>query len=339
MNTSLQHPIDVIRALIEALPLATLVAKRDGSVLFANRHAQQALLPADPEAGLAAIFTDGERLATALRLASSSSGGTPAGVTARENGTSFRATLSPLILEPGTPSGLILVTLQDRSLANHRMVLLRDKLEDAADQRRALEEQNRSLQKTIAVKLPALREQSFRDSLTGLYNRRYFDSRLEREWHRAVRDQSQLSLLFCDIDRFKRFNDTFGHPQGDECLRLVGHALARTIEREFDFVARIGGEEFALVLPMTDAAGAERVARRLLASLREQGIERTDTDAGAVTMSCGVATAFPHQDGEPELLVRAADEAMYKAKRRGRNCYVVASEPRLVAVPPASVAS
>ena len=158
------------------------------------------------------------------------------------------------------------------------------------------------------------------DGLTGIANRMRFDDVLDREWVRASRSGQPLSLVLVDIDHFKLFNDHYGHLAGDDCLRQVARSLASCIERPTDLVARYGGEEMACVLPDTPAAGALRVAERLLAAVRDLAIPHARSGAGDhVTISLGVATAIPTADTTHRELVSAADEALYRAKEAGRD--------------------
>lgn len=156
------------------------------------------------------------------------------------------------------------------------------------------------------------------DGLTGLLNRRAFDESLEREWKRASRDGSQVSLLLLDLDHFKAFNDRYGHPVGDECLRSVSAAVIGAV-RATDVVSRYGGEEFAVVLPNTSAEGAVELAERIRSAIVALRLPHDGRPDGAdiVTASIGVATAAAGR--MPESLVHAADTAMYKAKDAGRN--------------------
>jgi len=158
------------------------------------------------------------------------------------------------------------------------------------------------------------------DGLTGVPNRRCFDVTLEKEWRRAQRTRSPLSLVLMDIDCFKNYNDGYGHVGGDFCLRTVAQAVADSAARAGDLVARYGGEEFALILPATDDEGAREVARKVLEAIRDLGLEHAhSTAAEIVTVSIGVATASPTQGLEPGTLVEAADQSLYEAKEGGRN--------------------
>jgi diguanylate cyclase (GGDEF)-like protein len=168
------------------------------------------------------------------------------------------------------------------------------------------------------------------DSLTELMNRRSFDETLTREWKRAVRHGSQVSLLFLDLDHFKRFNDRYGHQAGDDCLRAVAEAVSDAV-RTTDRVARYGGEEITVILPSTSAAGAVEAAEKVRSAVEALRLshEGNPEGAGWVTVSVGVATAVARRgefvEGMPKALLEAADSAMYRAKREGRNRVVTAA--------------
>ena len=169
----------------------------------------------------------------------------------------------------------------------------------------------------------ALAEQANTDGLTGLANRRRFDETLDQEWRRAAREETPLALLMIDVDRFKLYNDRHGHQRGDECLRAVAAAMAQVARRPADLTARYGGEEFAVLLPGIDGTGAEAIAARVLAAIRDAGIEHAaNPPSGIVTASIGVACVLPRLDGagaDAATLVERADAALYRAKRDGRD--------------------
>jgi len=156
------------------------------------------------------------------------------------------------------------------------------------------------------------------DALTGLANRRMFDATLRKEWFRALRDGSPLALLMIDIDHFKDYNDRYGHPAGDDCLRAVARLISETVKREGELVARYGGEEFALLLPGADLAAARGVGERCLRALEQAAIPHAASRAGVVTLSIGVASAVAGAGIDPSVLLDAADAALYRAKRSGR---------------------
>ena len=169
-----------------------------------------------------------------------------------------------------------------------------------------------------------LKQLSFRDSLTKLYNRRYFDRQLNQEWFRLRRTSSYLSIILCDIDYFKQFNDTYGHQQGDICLQQVAETLSKTVRRSADIVARYGGEEFVIIMPNTDRAGAVRIAETIRTSIKALQIPHKSSLADSVvTVSLGVATTIPTAKYMPEMLLKAADDALYLAKNRGRDAVAV----------------
>lgn len=176
-------------------------------------------------------------------------------------------------------------------------------------------EQNRELQKL-----------AFTDSLTQVANRRYFDRYFEREWNSEKKEKHYLSLILCDIDLFKLYNDTYGHQTGDRCLQQVAKGISKAI-RKNDIVARYGGEEFAIILPHTQTAEAICVAQRMLDRVESLKIPHAKSSASNyVTISCGVASIVPDVEVSPTELISMADRALYLAKERGRARFVVFSQ-------------
>jgi len=161
----------------------------------------------------------------------------------------------------------------------------------------------------------ALRDLAERDGLTGLFNRRRFDQALHVEVLRAMREHQALSLLLVDVDHFKRFNDTYGHLAGDACLRAVACGIDHAVGRPADMVARFGGEEFAVLLPGTDTAGALQVAEHIRVTVAREA----DGAGTAVTVSIGAATVWPQAGSNDVDLIAAADSALYAAKAAGRD--------------------
>jgi diguanylate cyclase (GGDEF)-like protein/PAS domain S-box-containing protein len=165
-----------------------------------------------------------------------------------------------------------------------------------------------------------LQQLSSIDGLTSIANRRYFDENLEREWRRAIRKKTELSLIMIDIDYFKSFNDTYGHLSGDECIKTVAQVLNSSVNRPGDLAARFGGEEFIVLLPDTEPEGAMKVARTIRATVEAlQVVHEGSTINNYVTVSLGVATTSPEPEQTPKELVFAADRALYQAKENGRN--------------------
>ncbi len=173
---------------------------------------------------------------------------------------------------------------------------------------------------TVAKANLYLEKLSLTDALTEIANRRSFEQRLEVEWRRAQREQVPMSLVMIDIDHFKRYNDRFGHPAGDECLRTVAATLTKHARRPWDMPARLGGEEFAVLLPTTEGDGAAKVAEMFRACIEELRLPHPDNGPQIMTISVGVATVYPHKaDQMPAGLMAAADAALYVAKTTGRN--------------------
>jgi len=171
----------------------------------------------------------------------------------------------------------------------------------------------------------ALRSQSIKDSLTGLYNRRYLTEMLDREIRRAVRAEQSLGILMIDLDHFKNFNDTYGHDAGDAVLRQAASFLSKSIRVE-DIVCRFGGEEFVVILPTADVNAAYARGERIRSKIRELTVLHQGHSLGMVTVSIGVA-ALPEHGTSPQVLLDAADAALYRAKREGRDRVVKADPP------------
>lgn len=157
------------------------------------------------------------------------------------------------------------------------------------------------------------------DGLTGLPNRRTFDSRLDQEFRRAQRNAASVSLLMIDVDLFKALNDTFGHQAGDHHLTRIARAVGGEMLRPGDFAARYGGEEFGVVLPDTPLGGAVVVAERLLEAIAALALPHPSSPSGVVTVSIGAACSVDLAAGSPEVLIAKADAALYRAKHLGRN--------------------
>jgi diguanylate cyclase (GGDEF)-like protein len=158
------------------------------------------------------------------------------------------------------------------------------------------------------------------DSLTKLSNRRDFDRYIEQEWERMQRSRLPLSLIMCDVDFFKNYNDKYLHPNGDKCLIKVAMALRNTVRRSGDLVARYGGEEFAVILPNTDALGAVSVAEKIRLAVKDLQITHESSEiAPYVTVSVGVSTIIPTHESEFQTLIDTADRALYQAKSQGRD--------------------
>ena len=213
----------------------------------------------------------------------------------RKDGTSFPIEFaSTPIIDEGRVTGAV--------------VVFRD-ITERIEAERALHKANEKLAELATI-----------DGLTGIANRRTFDEQLQTEWKRTSREQQPLSLILLDIDYFKRFNDHYGHQAGDDCLRLVTVGLMECIKRTSDKLARYGGEEFALILPQTSAEGAYHMAECLRKAILARRIPHAKSEVSTqVTISLGVVSMVPQAQDQAEILIQAADKALYRAKSEGRN--------------------
>ena len=169
-----------------------------------------------------------------------------------------------------------------------------------------------------------LRTLSTQDGLTGINNRRRFDEALYDEWFRARRLSTPLSLIICDIDKFKEYNDSYGHLAGDKCLTRIAHLIEDSARRAGDMAARFGGEEFVIILPDTESSNAQDIAEQLRSAILDLEIpHETSSVANIVTVSFGVFTTLPEKDLPPETMIEFADKALYQAKEQGRNMVVI----------------
>ncbi len=164
------------------------------------------------------------------------------------------------------------------------------------------------------------------DSLTQIPNRRCFDQYLNQEWIRLTREKVSLSLLLCDVDFFKGYNDVYGHQAGDKCLQMVAQTFKQVAQRPADLVARYGGDEFTVILPNTDLNGAIKIAEKLLTEVAKLQLPHPSSDISQiVTISIGIASQIPTREQSPEAFVSKADRALYQAKAEGKNRFFVSS--------------
>lgn len=205
------------------------------------------------------------------------------------------------------------IVLGAKVRAMERLIQMRGSLVSLASE---LDTANQELQRLSAS-----------DGLTGIANRRYFDEHITREWRRARRNASSISLMMCDVDHFKLFNDTYGHQAGDECLRRIAGAIATSLERGSDLAARYGGEEFVVVLCETAIGGALIVAEKIRHAVHALNIPHVGSSLGRVTLSIGLAAAVPELDDASDNLIAMADKALYDAKHNGRDRVCRAPHP------------
>ncbi len=210
----------------------------------------------------------------------------------------------------GAAVGALVLVLGLMGVRLVRQIELRGRAEaELVQARNSLEALNRTLERL-----------AMQDGLTGLANRRQFDASLQEEFSRAMRNGSSLALIMIDVDCFKQYNDIYGHPAGDECLRAIGQVVGAARRRPGDVTARYGGEEIAVLLPATDMPGAMLVAESIRKAIYHLQLRHPGNGSGVVTVSAGVQALVPQRhDGLPLDLVEAADRALYQAKLHGRN--------------------
>ncbi|WP_020682116.1 GGDEF domain-containing protein [Marinobacterium rhizophilum] len=230
------------------------------------------------------------------------------------------------IFEGFVASGVVNEQLLRELRQEQRQVLkLNEQLREDIEIRARTEQQLRVEKQRAESLAEKLYELSSIDGLTEIPNRRYFDEHFAEEWSRALRVQSVLSLIICDIDYFKNFNDRYGHLMGDDCLKAVARTLDLHARRAGDTVTRFGGEEFAIILPGIGLQDACMLAEQMREAVMALGISHGDSPVSKqVTISMGVACTIPRKDSRPAELLRHADEALYRAKHQGRNQVVSA---------------
>lgn len=204
---------------------------------------------------------------------------------------------------------------------NHMATQLRQSFTQLTQANNALEQKVAQRTAELQTLNDQLQHLSQTDELTQLANRRWFNEYLTNIWQQGQREPMWLSLILTDVDHFKQYNDFYGHPEGDRCLQTIAAILRHHITRSTDLVARYGGEEFAIILPHTDRPGALNVARTLQQAVAQAQIPHARSPINAaITMSFGVASCTAHAIPDPDCLIRHADQALYQAKRQGRNC-------------------
>jgi diguanylate cyclase (GGDEF)-like protein len=207
-------------------------------------------------------------------------------------------------------------------IEDHRDLAARLPIEGAAELQRLARSFN-AMMSEVETQRDEITLLSLTDELTGLPNRRQFEQAWQREWQRALRRSEPLAILLADIDRFKAYNDRYGHLDGDDCLRRVAQAMKGALKRRTDFIARFGGEEFVLILPDTGSAGALTAAQRIRDAVRALQLPQEGADSRIVTISIGVHAATPDADSRLDDWIAQADTALYDAKAAGRDRVVM----------------
>lgn len=208
-------------------------------------------------------------------------------------------------------SNLLRTSMQNAQLRriNQR---LRQSLRKQKALKKTLKQENQKLYRLVTV-----------DGLTQIWNRRFFDQQIDYEWHQLQQLGHPLSVILFDVDYFKRYNDYYGHLAGDRCLQEIAQAVNKSLQGESDFVARYGGEEFVVVLPNMDEHGAVAIAQTIQQAIRTLAIPHAQSEASdLVSVSLGIASIVPLPESSWKALVDQADQALYEAKRQGRDRYI-----------------
>lgn len=214
--------------------------------------------------------------------------------------------------DPSNQEVMVLLRCVDKRKSNARFLALHERLSERTHDRTTMYHSNYDMHE--------LQQLALLDELTGLPNRRSLDKNLDYEWKRTAREYKPMSAILIDIDCFKAFNDNYGHLAGDACIKEVAQTVQYTSQRPADLTARYGGEEFAVLLPSTQSEGAYIVAERIRQEIEKLGIlHKASGVSEVVTASLGVATLVPSLDLSPLIILAQADNALYQAKKQGRN--------------------
>ena len=246
----------------------------------------------------------------------------------RKSGERFPVLVSPGCLKNSQGGAqYYCATVRDVS----ELEISRKKLAEKVEQLNAAQAVNTQLILQLEVERDLAQNNSLTDSLTGLPNRRFFDNALQTEFSRYKRSGTDLALIMLDVDHFKKYNDHYGHLQGDNCLREIAHTLKAVVDRDADIVARYGGEEFVIILPDTNFQGAVALAGRIGTAVHKLAMPHVTSDVSeCVTISLGVATTVERDLTNESELVALADQALYSAKINGRNRYEICQQSDLI---------
>jgi diguanylate cyclase (GGDEF)-like protein/PAS domain S-box-containing protein len=325
----------VYRSIVQASPDNITITDREGRILLVSPVALSMFRAAGEEDFLGRSLLDflvPEDRARALSQISLKRQGAATGPSEysglRVDGSTFDIAVDSEFIRDaeGSPTGMVVIV---------RDITSRKQEEgEREDLERRLAEHATELERLNEL----LREQAFEDSLTGLANRRHFVEALDREISRARRHNGEFSLLIADVDFFKHYNDTFGHQRGDECLQRVAQVLRATFRRPGDLPARYGGEEFAVILPNCGPDLGKTQAERLRSAMEKAGVVHPSSAvAPCITFSIGIASGRVEADITSEVLIQAADNALYRSKAEGRNrvtAVTVGNQDRNAGSPP-----
>jgi diguanylate cyclase (GGDEF)-like protein/PAS domain S-box-containing protein len=317
VEEALRKSEELYRSIIHASPDDITITDCEGRILVASPVAVSMFGAANLEEFMGRSVLDfmvAEDRVRALSQIALKREGTVTGPTEyrgqRADGSTFDIEVNSEFIRDaeGSPTGMVVIVrdITGRKLAESEQAELKGSLAEHAAE----------LERLNAL----LREQAFEDSLTGLANRRQFTATLDHEIRRARRNNGEISLLMADVDFFKRYNDTLGHQRGDECLQRVAQVLKDAFRRPGELPARYGGEEFAVILPNCGPDLGMALAERLRSAMEAAGIVHHSSDvAPCITLSIGVSSGRVQADITPDVLILAADNALYRSKAEGRN--------------------
>lgn len=305
-------------ALLDALHDGAIVCDAYARVLGANQRACDDLAIVDSNSSsLHAIFEQPHLVHDALQRASLTSQEIPVRLNAKSGQANLRIGVRLLSAISEEANDYFLLRLRSKKSVTRELMTLHKKLHETNHQKEALQHERDELRNVVDSTIPRLKVLSYKDALTGLGNRRYFDHWLEREWERSVNQDVSIAVIYIDVDHFKIYNDTYGHQRGDESLAMIATVLARNAARDCDRVCRIGGEEFAFLLPATELRGAFNVADRTRIEVEALGLPHPQDPC--VSISLGVGTTKPVRGERSHDFLARVDAALYRAKRMGRN--------------------
>lgn len=305
-------------ALLDALGDGAIVCDGFARVLGANRRACETLSIVDRDlASLHAVFEQPQLVHEALRRATLTTQEIPVRLDAKAGLSNLRVGVRMLEASGDDGNDYFLLRLRGTRSVTRQIMSLHKRLSETAEAKEALEHERDELRSVVDTTIPKLQVLSYKDALTGLGNRRYFDHWLEKAWQRSIDQDVAIAVIYLDVDHFKIYNDAYGHVRGDETLTMIATVLARNAARDGDHACRIGGEEFAFLLPGTDLRGAFNVADRTRCEVEALGLPHPSDPC--VSVSLGVGTITPRRGDRARDFLERVDAALYRAKRMGRN--------------------
>lgn len=320
--------------ILQLLPEPMLIATPDEVILFANNAARAVFSPTGDDlhgTPLSSLLVQRSKMFNDwIQKASCSS----AFVSEQIELTTFRGTMPFLIdgcaIRDGKHSYILicLKVIDVKQSSVHALSVRVDKLQQEIAMRRAAEERLQESLIELERAKKQLEQLATIDSLTGIPNRRSIDETLQREWLKAMRAAEPIAVMMVDIDHFKNYNDYYGHQAGDACLKQVAHTIRASLRRSTDYVGRYGGEEFLVLLTQSDWEKAKKMAEKIFESVRLLNLPHLASPTSPiVTISAGINVVIPLPKRSMSLLIQQADEALYQAKRNGRNQFVLHQKP------------